>query len=179
MRVENFSHEVSVMRFLSELRSMAMAVAVAGLFAASGAEAQDLDEPFFGGAYAPGPNYAYSSGDVTTTGVGVEVGPIGIGAGVRTVGYNEGYYYGGYQYPAGGYGGGPYRRAAYSAADVYVTNNDCCACPPCATAYRPIVRAHYVPAPAYRVHRVVRYRPSPHRHVVARRICNCGNDGLY
>jgi hypothetical protein len=151
---ELFSQGVSVMRFVSKLKSLAMAGAAASLLAASGALAQDFDQPFFGGAYIPGPSYTYDGGYASVAGVGVGVGGIGIGVGVAAVGYDTGYYNGGYQYPAGGYGGGPYRRAAYSAADVYVT-------PVVArTVWRPVVRTHYVP--------VTVYRP-------VRRNCHCGD----
>ncbi len=131
-------------------------LAVAGILAASAAQALELDEPVFGGAYAPAPNYAYSRGygEAARIGGGVSVAGIGVAAGVEVgaVGYDQGYYYGGYQYPAGGYGGGPYRRAAYSAADVYVNGGY----PPPYPAYRlPYARGYYAPAPGYY------YAPSP------------------
>ncbi len=120
-------------------------LAAGGLFAASAAQALDLDEPFFGGAYAPAPGYAYSRG----YGEGAR-----IGGGIGAVGYDQGYYGGGYQYPAGGYGGGPYRRGAYSAADVYVSGGYP---PPYGrgylspyAAYRPYARGYYAPVRGYR-----------------------------
>ncbi len=146
-----------------------MAGAVAGLFSASGALAQDFAAPFFGGVYAPAPNYVYGAG-------------LGVGAGA--VRYDEGYYWGGYQYPAAGYGGGPYRRAAYSAADVYMnagyaygygpsygyTYQRAYAVP--YTSYRPYVRTHYVPVTTYRAYNTVHYQPVTGYRVVRKR-CNC------
>jgi hypothetical protein len=40
---------------------------------------------------------------------------------VAPVRYGQSFFFGGYQFPAGGYNGGRYRPTAYSAADVYVT----------------------------------------------------------
>lgn len=39
--------------------------------------------------------------------------------------FDQAFFWGGYQYPAGGYNGGPYRARAYSAADVYVSPPVC------------------------------------------------------
>ncbi|WP_457796679.1 hypothetical protein [Methylocystis sp. S23] len=153
------------MRFVSIIRSLSLAGAAACVLAAGGASAQDFTAPFFGGAYTPGPSYAYGGG----IGIG---GGIGVGA----VGYDEGYYQGGYQYPAGGYGGGPYRRAAYSAADVYVnggyaTSYERAYVVP-QTSYRPYVRTHYVPVTTYRAYNTVHYQPVTTYRVVRKR-CNC------
>ncbi len=140
--------------------TIAVLSALVGLSAASAALAQDFDQPFFGGGYAPAPSYPYG-GYGQTGGVGVGVGVGGLGLGVGAVRYDQGYYYGGYQYPAAGYGGGQYRRPAYSAADVYVA-----APPP-----RPVYRAYYAPVyygPAYGW-RYVAYAPRP----VARMRCQC------
>lgn len=156
------------MRIVSVVRSLPMAGAVAGLLAASGALAQDFAAPFFGNVYAPAPNDGY-------------VGRLGVGAGA--VGYDEGYYWGGYQYPAGGYGGGAYRRAAYSAADVYMNAGYAYGYEPLYgyaehayvvpyTSYRPYVRTHYVPVTTYRAYNTVRYQPVT-RYRVVRNRCNC------
>lgn len=134
--------------------------AAAGLLAASAAQAQDFDEPFFGGGYAPAPGYAYSG-----WGRGydnrIRAGAYGVdaGAGYGPVAYDQGYVYGGYQYPAGFYGGGDYRRAAYSAADIYVGGY-----PP------PYGRVQATPYPAYRPYAGRAYAPArgyygvPHAH---------------
>lgn len=112
---------------------------LAGLLTASAAQAQDLDDAFFGGGYAPAPGYAYQGyGEGARVGLGPDA-------------YDQGYTYGGYQYPAGLYGGGDYRRAGYSAADVYVGYP-----PPYGRVhappypvYRPYARHFYAPAPGY------------------------------
>lgn len=130
-----------VMRIASIVRPASFAAVLAGVLAAGAASAQDLTEPFFGGAYVPGPNYAYGGGGETV-----------VGGGFGPVTYNQGYYMGGPQYPAGGYGGGAYRRAAYSAADVYVgprSYERAYLVPQ--TVYRPVVRTEFVPVTAYRV----------------------------
>ncbi len=152
-----------MMRLVSTIRSLSLAGAAACLFAAGGACAQDFTAPFFGGAYAPGPNYASN---------------YGYGGQGAAVGYDEGYYQGGYQYPAAGYGGGPYRRAAYSAADVYQnggyaygsTYERSYVVPQ--TAYRPYVRTHYVPVTTYRAYNTVHYQPVTTYRVVRKR-CHC------
>lgn len=153
---------VSIMRFVSTVRSLSLAGAAACLFAAGGACAQDFTSPFFGGGYAPGPTYASNYG----------------GYGGGAVGYDQGYYQGGYQYPAAGYGGGAYRRAAYSAADVYMnagyaqgySYERAYVVPH--TAYRPYVRTHYVPVTTYRAYNTVHYQPVTTYRVVRKR-CNC------
>lgn len=153
---------VRIMRFVSTIRPLLLAGAAACVLAAGGASAQDFTAPFFGGAYAPGPNYAYG-------------GYGGVGA---AVGFDQGYYTGGYQYPAAGYGGGAYRRAAYSAADVYVnggyadgaTYERAYVVPQ--TYYRPYVRTHYVPVTTYRAYNTVHYQPVTTYRVVRKR-CNC------
>jgi hypothetical protein len=101
---------------------------VMGLLAAPAAQALDFDHPFFGGGYAPPPAAPYGGY------AQIRVDDVVVRGRVRMVRYDQGFYYGGYQYPAGGYGGGLYRRAAYSAADVYV------GLPPC-----PVYRAAYAP----------------------------------
>jgi hypothetical protein len=168
------------MSLVSKLRSAALIGAAASVLAASGALAQDFEQPFFGGAYVPGPTANQGVGFVSGYGAGVGLGPVGIGGGVRAVGYDEGYYYGGYQYPAAGYGGGPYRRAAYSAADVYVTR-DPCDCVEPRIVCRPPVRAyHQVRAyhPPPRHYRIVR-RPPVARHFAARTNCRFCEAQLY
>jgi hypothetical protein len=152
------------MRFVSAIRSLSLAGAAACALAGSSACAQDFTSPFFGGAYAPGPTYVYS--------------PFG-GVG-EPVGFDQGYFTGGYQSPAGGYGGGAYRRAAYSAADVYVnrgyapvyasTYERAYLLPQ--TAYRPYVRTRYVPVTTYRPYSTVHYQPVTTWRVVRKR-CNC------
>ncbi|QGM98806.1 hypothetical protein [Methylocystis parvus] len=156
------------MRFVSVIRSLSLAGAAICAISASGASAQDFGAPFFGGSYAPGPSYAYG---------GYGGGGIGLGGGIG-VAYNQGYYQGGYQYPAAGYGGGPYRRAAYSAADVYVnggyaydTSYERSYVVP-QTSYRPYVRTHYVPVTTYRAYNTVHYQPVTTYRVVRKR-CNC------
>lgn len=146
----------------------------ASLLAVGAASAADFDSPYFGGPYAPAPSYAYG-GDEQSYGEGVDIGGIGIGAGmgVGVVGYDQGYYYGGYQHPAGGYGGGDYRRAAYSAADAYVSGGYYAPVParPYAVA-RPI---HGPYAPGYYAPRASYYRTAgyqPYRHGPRRR-CHC------
>lgn len=39
--------------------------------------------------------------------------------------YNQSFFWGGYQHPAGGYSGGIYQPRAYSAADIYVSPPVC------------------------------------------------------
>ena len=157
------------MRMVSVIGSLAFGAA-ALVFTAGGASAQDFTSPFFGGAYAPAPAYGYGNG------YGYGGGGIGVGA----VGYDESYYHGGHQYQAGGYGGGPYRRAAYSAADVY-TNSGYghgygysygrnYVVPQ--TAYRPYVRTHYVPVTTYRAYNTVHYQPVTTYRVMRKR-CHC------
>ena len=90
--------------------------------------------------------------------------------------YDEGFFVGtAPQYPAAAYGGGYYRRFAYSAADVYVAPYG-----EAEVALEPIVRRDYVPVTAFQpvdtvvgFQPVVRYRPT--RHV--RRHCQC--NGFY
>lgn len=59
--------------------------------------------------------------------------------------FNQGFFWGGYQYPAGGYNGGLYRPRAYSAADIYVSPPVCLT----RTVYRERVAraAHHRAAP--------------------------------
>lgn len=138
-----------------EISKPVLLAAALSLVSASGVHAQDFTSSFFGGAYAPGPNYANGGG---------------------AVGYDQGYYQGGYQYPAGGYGGGPYRRAAYSAADIYVNGGygqsyeSAYVVPQ--TVYRPYLRTQYVPVTTYRAYTTVAYRPVTQYRVVRKR-CNC------
>lgn len=144
------------MRIVPVFKSLLLIAA--GLSAASAARASDLDEPFFGGGYAPPPGYVYSHG-YGARAPNVVVGPVG---------YDQAYYYGGYQYPAGGYGGGPYRRAAYSAADIYVSRDYAAPLyyPQPYYAYRTYARGYYAPAwrsggyynAAYRPYRGLRQR---------------------
>lgn len=90
--------------------------------------------------------------------------------------YDEGFFVGAApQYPAAGYGGGYYRRFAYSAADVYVAPYG-----EAEVALEPIVRRDFVPVTTLQpvdtvvgFQPVVRYRPA--RHV--RRHCQC--NGFY
>ncbi len=133
------------MRSMSIIRALAFAGAAFGVVAASGASA--------GG-------YGYP--------------------GYRAVDYYQGYFNGGYyvgyggaplQAMAGGYNGGDYRPAAYSAADVYYY-------PRVAyggyvrdyvvptTVYQPVVRTQYVPVTS------VQYQPVTQLRVVRKR-CNC------
>jgi len=65
--------------------------------------------------------------------------------------FDQAFFWGGYQYPAGGYGGGIYRPRAYSAADIYVSPPVCVR----QTFYRE------------RTRRVAHHRP------VVRRRCAC------
>lgn len=156
------------MSFVSMFRFLALAGAAAGVFAASEVSAQDFTSPFFGGGYAPGPTYGYGAG----VGFG---GGIGVGGGAV---YGDSYYTGAYQHPAAGYGGAPYRRAAYSAADVYVnggygydqTYERAYVVPQ--TVYRPYVRTHYVPVTTYRAYNTVQYQPVTQYRVVRKR-CHC------
>lgn len=151
------------MRKSAIVRSLAGAatglVAMAAFMGASlgAASAQGLfNEPFFGGGYTPAPSYSYggygsSWRQGAGVGGGVAIGGVGAGVGVGAVGYDQGYYYGGYQYPAAGYGGGDYRRAAYSNADVYVGPRPAYArpCyPPPRPVYRPYGAVNYGPAGA-------------------------------
>jgi hypothetical protein len=148
------------MRFISIVRSLGLAGVTVGLLVAGGACAQDFAAPFFGGAYAPGPSYAYG------------------GYNGGAVGYDQGYYQGGYQYPAAGYGGGPYRRAAYSAADVYMNAGYAYertyVVPE--TVYQPYVRTYYVPVTTYRTYNTIAYQPVTRYRVVRKR---CHYDTLY
>lgn len=59
--------------------------------------------------------------------------------------FDQAFFWGGYQYPAGGYNGGIYRPRAYSAADVYVSPPVCVT----QTVYRERV-AHHRAAPRRR-----------------------------
>lgn len=46
-------------------------------------------------------------------------------SGSGPVWYNQSFFWGGYQYPAGGYSGGVYKPRAYTAADIYVSPPVC------------------------------------------------------
>lgn len=108
--------------------------------------------------------------------------------GFGAVTYDEGYYGGGaIQALTGFYGGGNYRRAAYSAADVYVNAGPAYApAPPHVayggsyersyvvpqTSYRPYVRTHYVPVTTYRAVQTMHYQPVTTYRVVRKR-CHC------
>lgn len=104
----------------------------------------------------------------------------GYGPGYRAVDYYQGYFNGGYyvgygaaplQAMAGGYNGGDYRPAAYSAADVYYYPRvayggyaQSYVAP--VTVYRPVLRTQYVPVTS------VQYQPVTQLRVVRKR-CNC------
>jgi hypothetical protein len=120
------------MRKSSAFRSLLAGAAV--VLSAWGAAAQQaFDQPYYGGGYAPAPSYSYGGyGADWREGPGVRVAPVR---------YDQGYYYGGYQYPAGGYGGGDYRRAAYTNADVYVGPTPAYARP----VYKRYARNYYAP----------------------------------
>lgn len=141
------------MRFLSGIRSLALAGAAMSLFSAAGASAQPFGPPYSGGFGA--------------------------------VGYDEGYYGGGaIQELTGVYGGGPGRRAAYSAADVYVNAGPAYGYGPGVaygyersyvvpqTIYQPYVRTHYVPVTTYRAVQTMHYQPVTTYRVVRKR-CHC------
>jgi hypothetical protein len=145
------------MRLFTPVRTLVLAAAAA--LVAGGASAQDFAAPFFGGAYGPAPSAAYA----------------GYGGPARPVAYDQGYYFGGYQYQAGGYGGGDYRRAAYSAADVYVSRR------PRAPAYvvvervyQPYIQTQYVPVTTYRAYNTVAYRPVTQYRMTRRPCCEAG-----
>lgn len=149
------------MSLVSKIRSLAMAGAALGLLAAGGASAQEWG---YGGAYVG-------------AGVGFGGGGYGPGYGYGAVGYDEGYYGGGaIQALTGIYGGGGYRRAAYSAADVYTnagygqTYERSYVVP--TTVYRPVVRTHYVPVTTYRAYNTVHYQPTTQYRVLHKR-CHC------
>jgi hypothetical protein len=93
----------------------------------------------------------------------------------RPVYYDQDYFAGMPQYPAAGYGGGLYRRNAYSAGDVYVVE----AVEP-DVIYAPVMRREIIPVTTYaEVDTVVGYVPVMrdrhvhHRHAQSRRRCNC------
>jgi hypothetical protein len=159
------------MRARISVKPMMVAVVIGLVAAGAAAQAQDFEQPFFGGGYAPAPGYAYGGYGQSYGGLGASVG-VGVGVAAGAVGYDQGYYYGGYQYPAGGYGGGPYRRAAYSAADVYVSGGY-----PAPygrryapyPVYRPYARGYYAPTPAYGGYYNAGY--SPYRGL--RQRCQC------
>ena len=77
---------------------------------------------------------------------------------------------------AGGYNGGPYRRSAYSAADLYVTEE---VAP--TVAYQPIVQRDYVPVIGFEaVDTVVGYAPVVEYQPVRRRYSRkCGCNRFY
>ncbi|MGJ0505666.1 MAG: hypothetical protein ACR652_00745 [Methylocystis sp.] len=152
--------------------------AAAGVLAASAAPAQGVfDQPYYGGGYAPAPGYAYGGygGNGGYGGYGGNGGYGGYGGayqsygGVAAVGYDQGYYQGGYQYPAGGYGGGDYRRAAYTAADVYVSAPPPSYARPCARAPRLAYPVRGYAPPVGGSYTVANYR----RPNGPRRRCHC------
>jgi hypothetical protein len=139
------------MHSICQFRLATLVGAAMAVLAAASAAAQDFQAPFFGASYLPGPNY---------------IGPVG-----GAIGFDQSFYQGVSQYPAAGYGGGPYRRAAYSAADVYVNAGYPCADVVPVVSYRPVVRTHFAPVVTYRAYRTVHYQPVAHFRAVRRPCC--------